>query len=380
VAEAIHRRYVAEYGPRLPQGLYSRPWVDAAAAVRVAAPPAGASVAANHLFLDGGWVTVNSQPLAGREAFRDTVGMIFQARPSGGFSHSYASDGSFVWYAYGQTLAAGGGSLFYPDPFPRETIAHNVMLIDGQGQTRIDERRPYAPAITRIVAYREEPGLVAWAADLTQAYPAGFDDDGQPRYELAHYLRHVLFIDNRWFAIYDDLAMASRPARFSWLYHADAPTPLALGPEDGVLKAMYTVGDVSAELVFATPPDALEWLNLTGRDGFRNPITGKDVHARSKAALWQTRRFDLDKMTVPHNNLWITNREPALRHAFLAALVPARAGEGRIRIVPLSSHRLQAEYPDGSRKTIAFDDWAAADIRIDAALIRRHAHDTRQPE
>ncbi|MFW5867939.1 MAG: DUF4962 domain-containing protein, partial [Armatimonadota bacterium] len=107
-------------------------WWDLAAVPRLSmAEPE--PYAPDAVFPEAGWVMASTRPPSLREDFANATGMIFKCRPRGGHSHSFRSEGDFVWYAHGATLSVGAGGA-YPDPHSRHSISHNVVLIDGEGQ------------------------------------------------------------------------------------------------------------------------------------------------------------------------------------------------------------------------------------------------------
>jgi len=199
------------------------PWLDLLCAARLPAPkrpvsrparprPPDRRRSVSALLPEAGWVMVSSRWPCDREAFDDAVGMVFKCRPRGGYSHSFRSENDFVWHAYGQTLSASGGGTVYPDVHSRSTLSHNCVLVNGVGQ----EWRPWSPRRSccgRLIAYRAKEGFVHWVGDATAAYQTVSD--------LLRWHRHVVFVDGRWFAVFDDLAVRpeGKPARFSWLFH-----------------------------------------------------------------------------------------------------------------------------------------------------------------
>ena len=325
-----------------------RPWLELFAVTQMTLPEPAPEVG-NALFAEAGWVMVDTAPPSGRAAFADSVGMIFKARPRGGFSHSYRAEGDFVWHAYGQTLSAGGGNTAYPDPHARNSLSHNVILIDGVGQ-EWNPKAPTAPLCARLVSYREGDGYTAWAADLTHAY--------QTVEGLQRWIRHVVFVDGTWFAVYDDLAM-DQPAKFSWLYHVAPPVDLTV---EGQIA--YRMEDVEARVQFAEP-GKLEFRDLRRKDGYKNLITGADMYQETADRLAGKGRELLDDSLMEHN-VWVTNAEPAKEWSFLAVLT---AGRGEA---------VAASFADGRQvtvkgKTVSFDAATPGDVTIDAAAVRAHA-------
>lgn len=378
-----------EQGNPMPGGFYSRPWVAVKAALEKGFPePVEDSVVERDgLFPDGGWVMVNSQPLPDREAFQDAVGMIFQTRPTGGFSHSYPSDGSFVWYAYGETLSGGGGALLFNDMLARRSWSHNTVAVNGHGQTMVNPIAPYAPSIARLVAFEDRENLVWWAADLTEAYrgkltdgvagtsffPQTLDESNKP--EITSVLRFVVFVDRKWFIIYDDIQLTGEEeASFQWVYHIQQDVPLTVS-DDESLMLDYTLGKVNARLAFAHSAGSLEVIGQTGRNVWVNPFTKEDTFLDTERLLtWRwNKNLALERDLADHS-LWFNTTLPGNRGRFLVGLFAAREGEPLPELMPWEDG-VTAELllPDGTSRLITFGGEPDADISIDVEAVRAHA-------
>lgn len=340
-----------------------RPWLELFLADRWDAPPPAADEPKRAHFPEAGWVMAASHPPSDRKGYADAVGMIFQCRPRGGFSHSYRAENDFVWYAYGQTLSAGGGSTAYPDTHSRHSLSHNVVLVNGKGQ-EWDPRQPRHPFVGRLLAYREGDGFVHWVGDATHAYQ---DVPGLRRWH-----RHVLFIDEKWFVIFDDLAMRdeAEPARFSWLYHVAPQTPLTVDADRAAFS--YRMGDVHARVSFAGDPARLEMRDQQGRDGFRNPVSGEDLYPQALASLERVGRPLTKEQWMAHN-LWVTNRAPERQWGFLAALTAWRDGEPEPAVSFRGERVLRIGVPGGPARTVSFDPSQPGDITINLDAVRKHA-------
>ncbi|MGI5817741.1 MAG: DUF4962 domain-containing protein [Armatimonadota bacterium] len=310
------------------------------------------------VFPEAGWVMVSTRPPDLREDFADAVGMIFKCRPRGGYSHSFRSEGDFVWHALGQTLSVGAGGP-YPDPHSRHSISHNVVMINGQGQ-EWNHRDPAYPYAGRLLAYEEGDGYTWWVGDGTHAY--------QTVPGLQRWLRHVVFVDDRWFVIFDDLAMRddADPAQFSWLLKVDRPVDLAM--EGGDLR--WAMDEVRARVALADHT-AVDIVNLRGRDGYRNLITGDDIWDHTVERLENVGR-SIDEEKILAHNIWVTNREPAREHTFLAALTAWREGDAEPQITFTGERAVTVTWPGGPARTISFDPAVEADITVDIEAVRAH--------
>jgi len=346
-------------------GPTNRAWLDLAMASRFEAPePQPERPVA--VFPEAGWVMAGSQPPSDRQAFDDAIGMIFKCRPRGGYSHSFRAENDFVWYALGRTLSAGGGGTAYPDPHSRHAMSHNVVLVDGEGQEwdRWDPRYPYCG---RLLAWRRGDDWIHWVGDATRAY--------QTVPGLARWHRHVVFLNDRWFVLFDDLAMRpdADPARFSWLYHVAPNVKMEIDTDAGTFA--YRMGATRARLTLATPPGAVEVRNMTGRYGFRNPITGEDIYDRTLKALEGVGRALEQKQWMAHN-LWVTNRQPVRAWSYLAVLSAWRDGQGAPDVTIDGPRAVRLRAPGGEWRRVSFDPDRPGDVTVDLAAVRAHAEAT----
>ena len=357
-------------------GLGARPWIDLAAAatyakrtsaIKPAPPPAS-------LFLrDAGWAFVHSRPIASQADFNQAIGLQFQMRPRGGYSHSYASDGSFVWFAHGQTLTGGGGWRTYTSEFSQSSLSHNTLLVNGHGQARANPYQPSSPYVARPVAIEQKPGVVYWAADLSRGY------DDVPG--VARATRHVAFVDNRWFVLFDDLAVTddAAPATFHWLFHVEPDVPLALASTDNANALPgwdYAIAGVGARVRFAQPADTLNIEHVRGVEAVRNPVTNESVFEADVRATDARRMFKSDTPLGAHA-LRVSNAAPARAHTFLAVLAAAPPGAEPATIERLGPDAVRITDPDGHARTVSFNLDVPADIVIDVARVRAHTLATR---
>jgi hypothetical protein len=362
-----------ELASRTGDKVSGRPWLDLLCAGKFKTPNPTKDERTQAVFPEAGWVMVSTQSPSDREAFDDAVGMVFQCRTRGGFSHSFRAENDFVWYAYGQTLSAGAGSTLYPDPHSRHSMSHNVILINGEGQ-EWNPREPRYPFVGRLIAYREGENYVYWVGDATHAY--------QSVPGLLRWHRHVVFVDGfdtasptqpkgKWFVILDDLSMRpdADPARFSWLFHVAPEVPLIVDQDRASFS--YRVEDVHAHVALANAPDSMEIVDLQVRDGYRNLITGDDLYDETVERLSRKDR-ELDEDQLMAHNLWVTNREPVSEWTFLSTLVAWRDDESEPG-VSFRGERAVSISDGGVSRTVSFDPEIQGDIVADLDAVRAHA-------
>ena len=128
---------------------------------------------------------------------------------------------------------------------------------------------------------------------------------------LDHFIRHILFMKDTYFVIYDDLD-CQQPAVYTWLYHILPDTRVSFEP--GTFVIDYHVADVAVRLQQIAHPNELSLDDREGMDAFVNPTTGENYSA--------TRRGDI----LCGHNLWISNTTPAKEWNFLAVVYPLKPG------------------------------------------------------
>lgn len=304
-----------------------RPWIEYVLPAYYDEPEAVPESEPVQLFPIDGWAMAASGPPSDPSTYAEGVGVIVQCRPRGGYSHSFNSDGSVQLHAYGQMLNHGGGTSANGDAYAYHTMSHNVVLIDGLGQAQPSSGMRY-PTYGHIAGHArgelaDGGEFVYFAADPTLCYPkepGNFSRWSLPLHEvytqralpyLESYLRHVLFVRNRYFVIFDDLR-CSQPATFTWLWHILPDDPLRFDAESFAID--YTVGDVAVRLQQVYRPDALVLDDRQGLDGRVNPITGEDYRPQRQGDI------------IEGHNLWVSTREPAAEWGFLAVVYPQPPG------------------------------------------------------
>lgn len=253
-------RYARGLSERLPDGesYYEFNALDSllqlfrAAQDKVAERPLSELPAARH-FRDIGWVAMHAA-LGDKE--RDVL-LAFKSSPYGSASHSHSDQNAFVLMAYGQPLAISSGyrdwyGSAHHDGWSRTTQAKNAILIGEQGQPIKD-----ASASGRITRFFTGPRYDFTSGDATAAY----------RRQAERALRHILFVDRRYFVMLDELD-THEYRTFQWLLHARErmtldPQTASLTSSKGAaqLRVQFLVPEAGALRLsqtdqFAVPPDA----------------------------------------------------------------------------------------------------------------------------
>lgn len=309
------------------------------------------------LFKIAGWVTAESHPPSSCEAYKDAVGMTFHCRPAGGYSHSFWSDNAFDIYAYGQVIAHGGGSTMNRDRHANDTMSHNTVLVDGVGQKQ-DRLCNKLKRAGYIGAFKKGDDYVYWVGNASNAY--------QNVPYLRRSLRHVLFMRNRYFVIFDDLAVdEDHPSRFQWLYHFYPETDIKFHRQ--TFQFDYQIGETRVKMAHVAGIEDLDFEDRQGMAGLVNPITGTDYTERWKQTAKEKKR----DLPVFAHNLWISNRTPVTQRTFLAVIFPYREGDPEPRITRMDDLTIRVEYSGGS-DTVSLDRDCPhqPDIVVDYADLR----------
>ena len=161
-------------------------------------------------FKDIGWVSMRSSVADPQE----DIQLFFKSSPYGSFSHSHADQNAFILNAYGRNLAINSGYREYHRSkqhrfWTRQTKSKNLILIDQRGQ---DVQDKYATG--EILRYETGDRYVWTTGEATTAYRTL-----ETRKRIEEVRRDVVFIDNRYFVIRENVRVA-RPFMLSWLLHA----------------------------------------------------------------------------------------------------------------------------------------------------------------
>jgi hypothetical protein len=128
----------------------------------------------------------------------------------------------------------------------------------------------------------------------------------------------VVFVNEKYFVIFDDLA-CKKPAKFSWLYHILPHDPIGFDEDNWTID--YKVGDVPVRIVHTAYKDNLDFIDMKGGDGFKNPLNEEDY------TLDLARVDKREEEFVAGHNLYISNRIKRKDFHFLSVIAPVPPGE-----------------------------------------------------
>ncbi len=189
-------------------------------------------------------------------------------------THNQGDKGSFTLYGLGQRWAIDSGYGNNRIPGGRDsTMAHNCVLIDGEGQAPSGAG---AGTNGKIVAYENTATMGYALADATEAYSR--NAGGQPGVGVQRALRHVCFVRPSggapaYAVVCDDIRKDDAAHAYTWLLHVPADMRLETKPDGAVI----TPGSAFDESFIETPPPA------TGQGA---AAWSFDVPAAGEYVLW----------------------------------------------------------------------------------------------
>lgn len=218
---------------------------------------------------------------------RDDVHFLFKSSPFGTQSHGHNPHNTFLLNAYGEPLLTTcvyrdlHGSKFHYQ-WAHSTVAHNGVLVDGQGQTR-HTAAPHG----RIVASQFSPEWDYLVGDAAEAYQG----------RLTRFRRHVVFIKPKsgetpspvQIVVYDDLA-AREPATFQFMLHA--LREFSVDAQAGRLRVEQPQAGVDVQYLSPLPLSFRQW------DGYDPPPTKEFPNQWHVEAGTSDRRSELAMVTV----------------------------------------------------------------------------------
>jgi len=176
---------------------------------------------------------------------------------------------------------------------------------------------------------------------------------------LERFNRHILFLSDKYFVIYDDLT-CDQASTFTWLYHILEDTSYSQTVSGSETSFEYGVGDVLVEIHHIAHPGELTVDDLTSVTSYVNPQTGEDYTSQ------RLEKADGEDSVCEHN-LWIYNTTPAAAFNFLTVIYPKPPGESIPNITRLDDKSVQV-----GDDVICFDPTSeyasAADFLVETRL------------
>ncbi len=356
-----NRRETMKMQGREDRPYYHRPWIEYVLPYYYKRPQERLDDSRTKLAKIAGWVTVNSKNPSLYDDYKDAVGMIFHCRPRGGYSHSFFNENAFDIFAYGQVITHGGGTTDNQDKYADQTMSHNSILVDGVGQYQYrywplskvggEYHRVPHDRVGYIAAFDESDDYVYWVGDATNAY------ETVPY--LERFRRHILFVKDKYFVIFDDLATDTdhEPSKFQWLYHIYPDASLKM--DEGGTGFEYQIGETRVKVKHIAGSDDLVIEDRRGLDGLVNPITDDDY-----------REFGEGEVLFQHN-IWVSNSTPANEFQFLTVVFPDMNDDSEPIITRLDDATVRIQCGSES-DVISFDPGSPhnPDIVVDYRALR----------
>lgn len=192
---------------------------------------------------------------------RQDLMFALEAGPYYATTHNQADKGHFTLYGLGQRWAIDSGYGNDQTPLGRcQSVAHNIVLIDGQGQALSGAS---LGTTGKVRAFQDSARFGYAATDATEAYRQNSRGaSGQP---VRHAIRHALFVRPRgdapaYVVLADDLEKDDDAHSFTWLMHTDAGMSVTLEPQGATLHPAARLEQVWAETpVGTTGRGRCEW-------------------------------------------------------------------------------------------------------------------------
>lgn len=192
----------------------------------------------------------------------DDVMFSIEAGPYRKVTHNQADKATFTLYGLGARWAIDSGYGNNRQPGGRDqTVAHNGVLIDGQGQALSGAG---AGTDGEIVAFEDRPTHGYVAADATFAYQRNNHD--QPGVPLERAIRHALFVKPAdgapaYVVVLDDLRYDDQPHDYTWLLHTADANDVEPLPDGAWISPRGTSGGRFVETPLgAVARGAVEWV------------------------------------------------------------------------------------------------------------------------
>ena len=287
-----------------------------------------------------------------RSTFLNGAGFIFECRSLGGVSHGLRNDLTYQLWAYGQELNFPSAGVGVEDSqcgatcYMNNVIGTNVISINGVDQAN---GLPYYKHVCHLYAYRNEKDYVYAAGDAAAAvstYRWSWSQDVKQHTEgnLKDMKRHILFVKNRYFVIFDNLR-AERPLKYSWKEHIYYDHDFSF--DTGSMRMRFKLGNVPVQIVQIGDPSKLEGFDLLNEQALTHPYTGKKYNTGLESSM-------SSKHVFPIHHPWISNKNLSAEFYFFTIIYPTRPGDAEPQIIRLDNLTAEIVNNDGSHDIISF--------------------------
>ena len=173
----------------------------------------------------------------------DDVMFSIEAGPYYAITHNQADKGHVTLYGLGHRWAidSGYGNNHLPGGAD-QTVAHNCVLIDGEGQALSGAG---LGTDGRILSFKDTAGWAYALADATPAYNA--NNRGTAGIGVRHALRHAIFIRPSraapaYAVVLDDICRDDARHDYTWLLHTDPDNGIQLAGDHAIVTPAEGTG------------------------------------------------------------------------------------------------------------------------------------------
>lgn len=180
---------------------------------------------------------------------RDDILFSIEAGPYYSVTHNQGDKGHFALYGLGRRWAIDSGYGNNQEPLGKaQTVAHNCILVDGEGQALSGASWG---TNGRIVNYEVSKGYGYVLADSAEAYR--INDRGVRGPGLERALRHAIFVrpDGRipaYVVILDDFRKDNEEHAWTWLLHTAEDNEFELEKGSVTIRAVHTKDSMQKDI------------------------------------------------------------------------------------------------------------------------------------
>jgi len=180
---------------------------------------------------------------------REDVLFAIEAGPFYPITHNQADKGHFTLYGLGHRWAIDSGYGNNQEPGGRDqTVAHNCVLVDGEGQALSGAG---LGTDGRILAYQASQEAVSIVCDATSAYNR--NNRGHAGAGVRHAYRGALFLRPAagvpaYACVADDIRKDDAPHEYTWLLHTDACNEIVPGADGALIRPQAEASSACLEI------------------------------------------------------------------------------------------------------------------------------------
>jgi len=199
----------------------------------------------------------NDFPELGAVVFRsgwspDDIVMNFRCGPW--YNHQHYDQGSFQLNAFGESLLPEGGyANYYNDPWYQryyiQPVAHNTVLVDqNAGSQESGDYLHFIKAADRVAKITDFISTDFYSSVTGELADLYYD-------KLKRFNRTIIFMNRRYFVIYDQLKSSGVPHEYDLLFHFNNRKEVNLMPDNKIFMFKTNNASLFAEVVYPRNPE-----------------------------------------------------------------------------------------------------------------------------